>query len=79
MSSDCGLQIKYLSDDISYREIKDAAQEYNSASRTFKGIPAFDNWLSKPLNLEAFSAVNNEVCTIIIYLVLKNICLLSSF
>ncbi|GLT79613.1 hypothetical protein SLA2020_510960 [Shorea laevis] len=53
------LQIKCTQNDISYRELKDGAQEYNSTSKIFKGMPSFNEWLLKPLNLEAFS-INNE-------------------
>nr|XP_015888627.2 tRNA-specific adenosine deaminase TAD1 [Ziziphus jujuba var. spinosa]XP_048334073.1 tRNA-specific adenosine deaminase TAD1 [Ziziphus jujuba var. spinosa]XP_048334074.1 tRNA-specific adenosine deaminase TAD1 [Ziziphus jujuba var. spinosa] len=42
------------SNDISYREFKEMAREYNSASKFLKEMPTFCNWLSKPLNCEAF-------------------------
>ncbi|WRX10197.1 Adenosine deaminase/editase - like 1 [Theobroma cacao] len=53
-------QIKCSSNEVSYRELKDRAGEYNSASKLFKGRPPFHTWLLKPLNLENFSIISNE-------------------
>ncbi|XP_007051851.2 PREDICTED: LOW QUALITY PROTEIN: tRNA-specific adenosine deaminase 1 [Theobroma cacao] len=55
-----GCQIKCSSNEVSYRELKDRAGEYNSASKLFKGRPPFHTWLLKPLNLENFSIISNE-------------------
>nr|GMD62356.1 tRNA-specific adenosine deaminase 1 [Ipomoea batatas] len=41
--------------ETSYRELKDRAQEYTSASKSFKQSPHFKNWFLKPQNFEAFS------------------------
>ncbi|XP_039061417.1 tRNA-specific adenosine deaminase TAD1 isoform X4 [Hibiscus syriacus] len=46
--------------EVSYREFKDRAEEYTLASKVFKGRPPFQNWLTKPLNLENFSMIGNE-------------------
>ncbi|KAJ0053644.1 hypothetical protein Pint_00401 [Pistacia integerrima] len=48
-------KIKCPTTGISYREVKDGAQEYNLTSKTFKGRAPFRNWLLKPLDYEAFS------------------------
>ncbi|XP_031260045.1 tRNA-specific adenosine deaminase TAD1 [Pistacia vera] len=48
-------KIKCPTSGISYRELKDGAQEYNLTSKTFKGTAPFRNWLLKPLDYEAFS------------------------
>ncbi|KAK3016001.1 hypothetical protein RJ639_005948 [Escallonia herrerae] len=40
--------------DISYQQIKERAQDYNSTLKAFKGSAHFSNWLAKPLNSEAF-------------------------
>ncbi|KEH18903.1 putative tRNA(Ala)(adenine(37)) deaminase [Medicago truncatula] len=45
---------KSLDDDITYRELKDGAEEYHLASKIFKGKPPFSNWFVKPLDCEAF-------------------------
>ncbi|XP_014515992.1 tRNA-specific adenosine deaminase 1 isoform X2 [Vigna radiata var. radiata] len=39
---------------ITYRELKDGAEEYNLASKIFKGKPPFNRWFLKPLDCEAF-------------------------
>ncbi|XP_009603402.1 tRNA-specific adenosine deaminase TAD1 [Nicotiana tomentosiformis] len=39
----------------SYRELKDNSQEYNLASKTFKGSSNFNNWFLKPQDFEIFS------------------------
>eukprot|EP00261_Vitis_vinifera_P039940 XP_019081183.1 PREDICTED: tRNA-specific adenosine deaminase 1 isoform X6 [Vitis vinifera] len=49
--------IESPANEVSYRELKDGAQEYCSASKIFKGSPPFNGWLLKALNLEAFSVV----------------------
>ncbi|KAK7349532.1 hypothetical protein VNO77_06974 [Canavalia gladiata] len=43
-----------LPDGITYRELKDGAEEYHLASKIFKGKPPFSNWFLKPSNCEAF-------------------------
>ncbi|XVF33361.1 hypothetical protein REPUB_Repub17cG0161900 [Reevesia pubescens] len=53
-------EIKCSSNEVSYRELKDRAEEYNSASKLFKGKPPFHNWLLKPSNMENFSIISNE-------------------
>ncbi|MBA0717716.1 hypothetical protein Golax_005508 [Gossypium laxum] len=53
-------KIRCSSNEVSYRELKDRAEEYNSASKLFKGRPPFRNWLLKPVNLENFSIIRNE-------------------
>ncbi|KAJ9681533.1 hypothetical protein PVL29_020416 [Vitis rotundifolia] len=49
--------IESPANEVTYRELKDGAQEYGSASKIFKGSPPFNGWLLKALNLEAFSVV----------------------
>ncbi|KAG9441175.1 hypothetical protein H6P81_017029 [Aristolochia fimbriata] len=39
---------------ISYRELKDAAEEYQAAVEIFKSTPSFSQWLPKPPHLEMF-------------------------
>ncbi|XP_057454587.1 tRNA-specific adenosine deaminase TAD1 [Lotus japonicus] len=39
---------------ITYRELKDGAEEYHLASKFFKGKPPFSNWFLKPLDCETF-------------------------
>ncbi|RDY13129.1 tRNA-specific adenosine deaminase 1, partial [Mucuna pruriens] len=39
---------------ITYRELKDGAEEYHLASKIFKGKPPFNKWFLKPLDCEAF-------------------------
>ncbi|XP_017618417.1 tRNA-specific adenosine deaminase TAD1 isoform X3 [Gossypium arboreum] len=53
-------KIRCSSNEVSYRELKDRAEEYSSASKLFKGRPPFRNWLLKPVNLENFSIIRNE-------------------
>ncbi|MBA0805166.1 hypothetical protein Gohar_004706 [Gossypium harknessii] len=53
-------KIRCSSNEVSYRELKDRADEYSSASKLFKGRPPFRNWLLKPVNLENFSIIRNE-------------------
>ncbi|QCE02767.1 double stranded RNA-specific editase B [Vigna unguiculata] len=43
-----------LANGITYRELKDGAEEYNLASKIFKGKPPFNRWFLKPLDCEAF-------------------------
>ncbi|OMO78724.1 Adenosine deaminase/editase, partial [Corchorus capsularis] len=52
--------IKCSFNEVSYRELKDRAEEYNSASKLFKERPPFHNWLEKPANLENFSIIANK-------------------
>lgn len=49
--------IESPANEVTYRELKDGAQEYCSASKIFKGSPPFNGWLLKALNLEAFLVV----------------------
>ncbi|KAI5345560.1 hypothetical protein L3X38_013437 [Prunus dulcis] len=42
---------------ISYREIKEMAQEFNLTSKILKGRPPFSNWPLKLPHFEAFSAM----------------------
>ncbi|KAG4169822.1 hypothetical protein ERO13_A12G105400v2 [Gossypium hirsutum] len=53
-------KIRCSSNEVSYRELKDRAEEYSLASKLFKGRPPFRNWLLKPVNLENFSIIHNE-------------------
>ncbi|PPD79405.1 hypothetical protein GOBAR_DD23675 [Gossypium barbadense] len=53
-------KIRCSSNEVSYRELKDRAEEYSSASKLVKGRPPFRNWLLKPVNLENFSIIRNE-------------------
>ncbi|KAI5647264.1 hypothetical protein M9H77_33269 [Catharanthus roseus] len=46
---------------LSYRELKDRAPEYSSASQAFKRSLYFRNWPLKPQNMELFLPLNNEV------------------
>ncbi|XP_065638598.1 tRNA-specific adenosine deaminase TAD1 isoform X2 [Quercus suber] len=48
-------QTKDPANEISYRALKERAQEYNLTSKNFKGRPPFSNWLLKPEDYEAFS------------------------
>ncbi|KAM4105150.1 hypothetical protein ACJW30_06G211100 [Castanea mollissima] len=48
-------QTKDPANEISYRALKERAQEYNLTSNFFKGRPPFSNWLLKPEDYEAFS------------------------
>ncbi|XP_047937611.1 tRNA-specific adenosine deaminase TAD1 isoform X1 [Salvia hispanica] len=41
--------------DLTYRELKDCAEEYSAASKALKASPHFRNWLVKPQNFESFS------------------------
>ncbi|XP_039168728.1 tRNA-specific adenosine deaminase TAD1-like [Eucalyptus grandis] len=41
--------------ETTYREYKEGAQSYRSASKALKDTPSFNNWLLKPLNHEAFT------------------------
>ncbi|PRQ57967.1 putative tRNA(Ala)(adenine(37)) deaminase [Rosa chinensis] len=43
--------------EMSYREIKERAHEYNAMSKVLKRRHTFSNWLLKPPDLEAFSAM----------------------
>ncbi|XP_061373557.1 tRNA-specific adenosine deaminase TAD1 isoform X2 [Gastrolobium bilobum] len=43
-----------LANGITYRELKDGAEEYHLASKIFKGKPPFSKWFLKPLDCEAF-------------------------
>ncbi|KAH6817889.1 denosine deaminases acting on tRNA [Perilla frutescens var. frutescens] len=40
---------------LTYRELKECAEEYGAVSKTFKASPHFRNWLVKPQNFESFS------------------------
>ncbi|XP_031393245.1 tRNA-specific adenosine deaminase TAD1 isoform X2 [Punica granatum] len=40
---------------ITYRELKEGAQDYKLASKILKTLPPFSNWLLKPSDNEAFS------------------------
>ncbi|KAG5021910.1 hypothetical protein AAZX31_07G070300 [Glycine max] len=46
--------ISSLPNGITYRELKDGAEEYHLASKIFKGKPPFNKWFLKPLDCEAF-------------------------
>ncbi|KAL6128745.1 hypothetical protein ACLB2K_072100 [Fragaria x ananassa] len=46
--------------EISYREIKERAYEYNATSKVLKGTQTFSNWLLKPPDLETFSAMGEK-------------------
>ncbi|KAK7292646.1 hypothetical protein RJT34_15497 [Clitoria ternatea] len=46
---------RFVDNKITYRELKDGAEEYHLASKVFKGKPPFSNWFLKPLDCEAFS------------------------
>ncbi|KAG6575167.1 tRNA-specific adenosine deaminase TAD1, partial [Cucurbita argyrosperma subsp. sororia] len=46
---------KFLASNISYRTLKDGSQDYHLTSKVFKELSAFKNWISKPINYEAFS------------------------
>ncbi|XP_057780609.1 tRNA-specific adenosine deaminase TAD1-like isoform X1 [Salvia miltiorrhiza] len=41
--------------ELTYRELKDCAEEYSSASTALKASPHFRNWIVKPQNFESFS------------------------
>lgn len=43
--------------EISYQKIKEMAHEYNATSKVLKRRHTFSNWLLKPPDLEAFSAM----------------------
>ncbi|GAU36588.1 hypothetical protein TSUD_362580 [Trifolium subterraneum] len=43
-----------LDNEVTYRELKDGAEEYHLASKLFKGKPPFSNWFVKPLDYEKF-------------------------
>ncbi|WJX92695.1 tRNA(Ala)(adenine(37)) deaminase [Trifolium repens] len=43
-----------LDNEVTYRELKDGAEEYHLASKLFKGKPPFSNWFVKPLDCEKF-------------------------
>ncbi|TKY63888.1 tRNA-specific adenosine deaminase 1 [Spatholobus suberectus] len=43
-----------LANEITYRELKDGAEEYHLASKIFKGKLPFNEWFLKPLDCEAF-------------------------
>ncbi|KAK2353788.1 denosine deaminases acting on tRNA [Trifolium repens] len=43
-----------LGNEVTYRELKDGAEEYHLASKLFKGKPPFSNWFVKPLDCEKF-------------------------
>ncbi|XVE77110.1 hypothetical protein DITRI_Ditri13aG0035700 [Diplodiscus trichospermus] len=62
-------KIKCSSNEVSYRELKDKAGEYSSASKLLKGKPPFHNWLLKPLNLENFSRLVASIIETLISLV----------
>ncbi|KAL4015020.1 hypothetical protein IC575_027244 [Cucumis melo] len=53
LKSEC--TTKFPSTDIPYRTLKDGSQDYYLTSKIFKEQPAFRNWISKPINYEAFS------------------------
>lgn len=53
LKSECPM--KFPASDISYRTLKDGAQDYYLTSKVFKEHPAFRNWISKPINYEEFS------------------------
>ncbi|KAL9234462.1 hypothetical protein vseg_009333 [Gypsophila vaccaria] len=40
---------------ISYKELKEMAQDYHQASRILKGSPLFSSWLSKPVDSDMFT------------------------
>ncbi|KAL4358670.1 hypothetical protein HN51_017724 [Arachis hypogaea] len=46
--------------EVTYRNLKEGAEEYCSASKIFKGKPAFSNWFLKPSDCEAFSIFPNK-------------------
>ncbi|KAK3141291.1 hypothetical protein QOZ80_4BG0331940 [Eleusine coracana subsp. coracana] len=46
---------KFKCEDLSYREIKDAAQEYQHALELFRGVPFFSCWGAKPAYLDSFA------------------------
>ncbi|XP_062156241.1 tRNA-specific adenosine deaminase TAD1 [Alnus glutinosa] len=48
-------QMKFPANAISYRALKERAQEYIFTSKNFKGSPPFSNWLLKLVDYEAFS------------------------
>ncbi|KAG2720306.1 hypothetical protein I3760_02G030000 [Carya illinoinensis] len=48
-------QTEYPANEISYRALKQRAQEYMTMSKLFKGSPAFSNWPLKPADTEVFS------------------------
>ncbi|KAF5451576.1 hypothetical protein F2P56_026670 [Juglans regia] len=48
-------QTEYPANEISYRALKQRAQEYMTMSKLFKGSQPFSNWLLKPVDTEAFS------------------------
>ncbi|CAJ1950083.1 unnamed protein product [Sphenostylis stenocarpa] len=48
-----------LANGITYRELKDGAEEYNLASKIFKGNQPFNKWLLKTLGCEAFPISEN--------------------
>ncbi|XP_041001167.1 tRNA-specific adenosine deaminase TAD1 isoform X3 [Juglans microcarpa x Juglans regia] len=48
-------QTEYPANKISYRALKQRAQEYMTMSKLFKGSPPFSNWLLKPVDTEVFS------------------------
>ncbi|KAJ6679647.1 A-TO-I RNA EDITING REGULATOR ADR-1 [Salix purpurea] len=67
-------QSKCPAKDISYRELKNNAQAYSSASKSFKESAAFNNWPSKPLDFEAF-ILREPPRNLIVY----GLCLSSTF
>lgn len=48
---------EYAINEMSYRELKDRALDYSSASKAFKGSLHFRNWSVKPKDFESFSHV----------------------
>ncbi|XP_072982213.1 tRNA-specific adenosine deaminase TAD1 isoform X9 [Typha latifolia] len=49
-----GLSEQFQPEDISYRELKDMAHEYQSTLKLFKDSPLFRSWHGKAANLEFF-------------------------
>ncbi|KAI9110066.1 hypothetical protein K1719_019107 [Acacia pycnantha] len=43
-----------LADGVTYRELKDGAEEYRLCCKILKGKPPFSEWFRKPLDCEAF-------------------------
>ncbi|XP_042506247.1 tRNA-specific adenosine deaminase TAD1 isoform X2 [Macadamia integrifolia] len=49
-----GCSDEVLADTVSYRGLKERADEYCSTLKIFKDNPPFSNWFLKPMDLEAF-------------------------
>ncbi|XP_043698204.1 tRNA-specific adenosine deaminase TAD1 isoform X2 [Telopea speciosissima] len=50
----CGCSDEVLADAVSYRELKERADEYSSTLKIFKDNLPFRNWILKPMDLAAF-------------------------